>query len=267
MYKFYEHTLEKMSWLQNAMNRIDEMSNTVDRLKVLILSIVNVQKPTGNPITEHHYHLLFNAYGKISACFTTIERNTVRLWAISIADAQIQTYNEGFRTVNNFQSHRINIVANIGKRFNMRCYIDWAYERWLKQIDSNLNPDGSSLDFLERDSLTYHVFNLQALVFASMYLQSFYPKFNFYTYVSPRGCSLRKSVQFLVPYIEGRKTNVMFINTRIASDRQVQAALVGKPWDKMNARNLILLCRQFDPSLKIIIDKHYSPTAPKPSTA
>jgi hypothetical protein len=252
-----------MSWLQNSLNNIDVMSNTVDRLKTLILSIVNSQKPTGNPITEHQYHLLFNAYGKISACFSTQERENVRLWAISIADAQIKSYNEGFRIINNFQSHRLNIIANIGKRFNIRSYIDWAYARWLEQIDNNLNADGSSLDFLERDSLTYHVFNLQALVFASLYLQSFYPRFNFYTYVSPKCCSLKKSVQFLIPYIEGKKTNIMFVNTKFASDRQTQPALVGQPWDKMNARNLILQCRPFDPSLKIIIDKHYTP--PKPT--
>lgn len=251
-----------MSWLQTSLDNIDIMSNTVDRLKILILSIVNSQTPTGNPITEHKYHLLFNAYGKISACFSTQEKDTVRLWAISIADAQIKTYNEGFRIINNFQSHRLNIVANIGKRFNIRSYIDWAYARWLEQIDNNLNADGSSYDFLERDSLTYHVFDLQALVFASLYLQSFYPKFNFYTYVSPKGCSLKKSIQFLIPYINGTKTNIMFINTKYASDKQVQVALLGKPWDKMNARNLIVQCRPFDPSLQKIIDTYYTPAKP-----
>lgn len=242
--------------LRDSLNDIFVMNRGIDTLKKKILNTVENHVPTGNPITECNVYFLCDAFRKISSAFSPEECKKIKEWAVAIASALLKSYDEGFRIENNFQSHRIHIVSCIGYTFNQRVFVLWAYRAWSKQIETNLRPNGSSLDFEERDSLTYHVFNLQALVFTIKYLSPYFPRFNFYNYASPKNTSLKKSVDFLKPYIKGERQNIMFVNTKYASDKQIQVNLLGKPWDRFNARNLILKCKEYDPSLEEFVTNY-----------
>ena len=228
-------------------------------LREYILDVVTTHKPSGNPMEEHNIYFLFNALLKIDDKLPKDEYQKIHDWAIKIADAQIRTFNEGFKTMNNFQSHRIHIVANIGRTYNHATFLDWAHTHFLKQIENNLHPDGNSLDFIERDSLTYHVFNLQALRFALENLNVHNPTFDYYNYKSPSGSSIQQSVRFLIPYIQGKLQNYMFVNSKFLSDKTtIHVKEYNKQWSKENARNLLYLCMKYDPALEQIYKANYN---------
>lgn len=220
-----------------------------------VMKVVDQYSPNGHPIRESLMYAILEAYPSIT--FTDPERRKVINWIRRLANAQMNFVNTNSTPHNNFLAHQIKTVALAGDVLSNNTFIKWAETRMRSFIDNALYPDGSCLDFKERDSLTYVTYTLNALLIAVPPLEK-RTKINYYTYESPQKSSIQKSVHWLIPYIEGSKQNLMFLQSIYSSDsKTLHADKHGKPWDKADARQLLLKCVTYDTVIKDILTKHY----------
>lgn len=103
-------------------------------------------------------------------------------------------------------------------------------EQWrvnlYSQIRANVQPDGSSYDFQDRDSVHYHVFSEVAWLKAANYLRHHGEEIP-----ADVSESLERSIAFAEPYLKGEKTHLEFVNSRNPRDAIRHPELVGQPYD------------------------------------
>jgi hypothetical protein len=134
--------------------------------------------------------------------------------------------------------------------------IDYTSRAFKEQVDKNLYPDGSSFDFHERDALHYHCYDLEPLLtLAAAADQS---HIDLYSHVSPKGASIAKSVQFLVPYCDGTQTHAEWVHSKVSFDRKRADSgdahfKAGALFEPRNGRRTLELAAYFDPSLDPLI--------------
>jgi hypothetical protein len=225
--------------------------------KRMILAWVKAYQPSGQPIDETKLEPLFVAYGLTRSAFSEEERVAADGWLRSIARAALAAFRpDSVTAFNNWNSHRLKIIGLIGFLLDDRSLVTHAMDGFRKQIERNLRPDGSSFDFHERDALHYHCYDLEPLLtLAGAARQN---GVNLYGYVAPNGACLSKSVRFLVPYCNGTKTHVEWVNSKVEFDRTRAEAgeekfQVGAAFDPRSALRVFELAALFDDAFKPMI--------------
>ena len=194
-----------------------------DKAREFILAWAQQNTPTGNPIDETTLDDLFFAFDLTQSQFSPAEKKSAQTWMRKVADTQIAIgliharKGDGI-SKNNWQSHRLKIVGLIGYTLAEKKYIDYAIEGFKRQIEVNLRPDGSSIDFHERDALHYHCYDVEPLLELAIAANN--NGTNLYTYKSKSGASLEKSVKFLLPFCSGEKKHPEFVKSTVAFDRK-----------------------------------------------
>lgn len=224
------------------------------KFKTNVLHMVNTYVPTGHPIDESQFYILFEAFLTYRTLFTADEVRRINTWILAIGRAQIRTFKVGLNTKNNWNSHRLKIVACAARVINSSELYTWAHTKFYEHIAINLLPDGSCYDWLERDSMSYVTYNLVAYLIAIKHLQIRY-KDDYYNYISPTGSSIKKSIYWTFSYIEGTQTNIMFMKSSVASDTTKTGW--GKPWSKDDAKPMLQLAIPYDPPLKAYYAAQY----------
>jgi hypothetical protein len=225
----------------------------------LILGWAQTYAPAGQPVDETKLEPLFTAYGLTRAGFTVQERKTVEAWLRLIAQRQCEPVQPGSVTAsNNWQSHRLKIVGSIGYLLEDRELIAWAEDGFKQQVGANLHPDGSSLDFHERDALHYHCYDLEPLL--TLALAASQRGVALYDYRAPNGASLRQAVQFLVPYCNGTATHAEWVHSQVAFDRARAEAgeekfAAGSLFDPRGGLRALALASYFDGGLETLVGK------------
>lgn len=184
-----------------------------------ISSWAKVNQPLANPINNTKLEPLFEAYDLIKDDIPAEDRKITNAWLTQIAIAEINNPRMNTeKSYNNWNSHRIKIVGEIAYILNdnkLKVYVDTMMKR---QINLNLYANGSGMDFVERDALHYHAYTLEPLLSIATVIKRG-GGMNFYTYVSPSGSSIAKSVDFFVPYATGKQTHPEFVNSTVAFDK------------------------------------------------
>ena len=194
-----------------------------DKAREFILAWAQQNMPTGNPIDETTLDDLFFAFDLTQSQFSPAEKKSAQTWMRKVADTQIAIgmiharKGDGI-SKNNWQSHRLKIVGLIGYTLAEKKYIDYAIESFKKQIEVNLRPDGSSIDFHERDALHYHCYDVEPLL--ELAIAAYNNGTNLYTYKSKSGASLEKSIKFLMPFCSGEKKHPEFVKSTVAFDHK-----------------------------------------------
>jgi hypothetical protein len=180
-----------------------------------------VNKSCGDPIDETKLENLITGYDIVRNAIDPAVKKEVDSWLQNIADGELNSkYMAPGRgtAVNNWNSHRIKIIAMIVYTLHNDKYDKIIQNELTKQIAINLYADGSGLDFAERDALHYHVYTLEPLITAAMVIYRATGK-NYFNYESEKGSSIKKSTDFLVPFVTGEKTHGEFLNSRVAFDK------------------------------------------------
>ena len=186
-----------------------------------LLAWANTNKSTGDPIDETKLEALYSAYDMIRDKVPADVRKAVDNWLNSIADGEINSkYAQPGKgtAINNWNSHRIKIIAMISYTLHNKSNYSLIQHELEKQIAINLFPDGSGRDFEDRDALHYHIYTLEPLLSAITTIYRATGK-DYFNYESPTGSSIRKSVDFLVPFVNGEKTHGEFLNSKSSFDR------------------------------------------------
>lgn len=201
--------------------KIDNNKACLGKAAEYLLAWAKVNKSSGDPIDETKLEDFVAGYDMIRNDVTPEVRKTVDKWLLSIADGEINSEHAvGTKgtAVNNWNSHRIKIIAMIVYTLHDNKYNKIVEQLLTRQIAINLYPDGSGYDFEERDALHYHVYTLEPLLTAATAIYRATGK-DYFNYESEKGSSIKKSIDFLVPYITGEKTHGEFMNSRVGFDR------------------------------------------------
>jgi hypothetical protein len=223
-----------------------------EKCQHFLMAWAKKNKSRGDPIDDTNLDSAIVAYDLIRKTCSSAEKKTIEAWFRQAADAEMETAEKGKGTKNNWHSHRLKIVGLVGLLLDEKKLVNYTIEAFKKHIDHNLEPDGSSLDFHERDALHYHCYDLEPLITLCIAMEQAGHKL--YQHESPKGASISKSVHFLVPYCDGTRTHKEWINSKVAFDRK--RAESGDPhykpgilFDPKSGRQTIELAAHFEPKL------------------
>lgn len=208
-------------------------------------------RPTGDPIDETGLEPAIFGYRLLRAELPAAQRDAIDGWLQATARAEIASRNPTRKTAtNNWHSHRLKIVGLIGFALRDEKLIAYARHGLKQQLNDNLLPDGSSIDFVERDALSYHTYDLQPLLTLALAFAE--RGEDFYRWKTPQGASLQKSVAFLLPYLDGRQTHAEFVGSNVRfdkarSDHREAGHVIGAAYDPRNAASAMELAAAFEP--------------------
>lgn len=235
------------------LNLINSRNTSDADSMVLILRIVNGYVPNGHPIQESLMYLLCLEYQLLRTRFTSVQQTLINAWIRRLGYAQMNYKNTNASPNNNWLANQIKNVAICGDVLRDMTLLNWANNKLMFFIATNLYANNTCIDFKERDSLTYTTYSMNALLLAILPLRKYF-KIDYYNYKSNQNSTIKSCIYQLKPFIEGRMVNLMFLKSIYPSDRTLHASLFGKPWDKRDARQLYLNARPFDTTMQSYFD-------------
>ncbi len=229
-----------------------------DALERYFAAWAPVFEPQGNPISETHFQQLILAFETGEDLLTPATHTlTLRLFQRT-ADVVFdrKRIRQGTDR-NNWQSHRIKLGTALAFVLDDRERIAISRGVFQQHIANTLSPDGTVLDFRERDALHYVVYSLEPLLTAALIARQHGE--DWYSFTTPEGASLARALQWLLPYATGERTHVEFQNTRIEFDRaRARAGVPGYSglWQPAEAATCYQLAarldaRWIDPALRL----------------
>jgi hypothetical protein len=267
-YIHYEGVLETDPKRQKTQEHLKDM----DRLALITLAYYGKQKPeyvsfikrfvrawgttykpTGNPINENKLEAVFCGYYLVKEEFSDSEQLELEEWMMEIVDMESRN-----TSMDNWETKRFKIMAEIALATDRGDFMQMAVERFKNYVANALNGDGSSVDFHERDALSYHVGGMVPLVNFSVLAEQQKIRIDnksLYEWEAPNGASVKKSVHFLDPYVIGNKEHIEFKNTEVQFDiERCEAGLdnycphIWEP-EKSSTADLYDLASAFEPEL------------------
>ncbi|RQH06188.1 alginate lyase family protein [Paraburkholderia dinghuensis] len=213
---------------------------------------VGTYQPSFNPIDETRFEGLILAYDMTASALPVKTRNATMAFLNRFASgyiAQVEAQPRPLKGTfaNNWQSHRVKLIAMIAFTLDNRKMIATAQSLFVEHLGDNVAPDGSTLDFTERDALHYVAFDLQPLVTAALAARRH--NRNWLTERATNGATLAKALDWLTPYATGEKTHEEFVRSTVPFDaRRREAGLPGftGAWDPKNAAELFHLAARLD---------------------
>ncbi|NJN27527.1 MAG: hypothetical protein HC819_16910 [Cyclobacteriaceae bacterium] len=177
--------------------------------------------PTGNPINENKFVPLFWAYYLFYDRFSIDERKLVEQWMRDIVSAeQAREYTPN----NNWQTKRLRMIGMIGCVLGDEQMKQFAIAGFKEYINTACFADGTSNDLKQRDALSYHIGGIKPMLTIVINLKPFDSAFDLYDYVGSNGSSIKKSLEYIVPYATGEKVRKEWVNTTVQIDKDRAAA-------------------------------------------
>jgi len=227
----------------------DRYLKLVDRL---LYAWVTTYEPSFNPIDETPFEGLILAYDMTASALPVKTRNATMAFLTKLAngyiaqiDAQKRPLTGTFR--NNWQSHRVKLIAMAAFTLDNRKLIEAAQRLYIEHVNDNIAPDGTTVDFGERDALHYVTYDLQPLVTAALAARRH--NRNWLNERSPGGATLAAALNWLTPYATGATTHDEFVHSSVPFDaKRREAGLPGYSgqWDPKNAAELYHLAARLD---------------------
>lgn len=211
---------------------------------------LNVYRVSLNPIDETGLDNVILAYDLLADRLPDdLRRKIFRLMReLAIGYLAVRPDPGNSTTVNNWQSHRVKLIALSAFALNEPGLIAESRRAFQRQLDDNLRRDGSTLDFEQRDALHYVVYDLEPLLTAALAAKAH--GLDWYNMKSRSGASLNTAVQWLEPYAAGTRGHEEFVHSTVNFDRiRAAAGLPGfsGPFDPKVGTMLYHLAARLDP--------------------
>lgn len=228
---------------------------------------VTTYQPSFNPIDETRFEGLILAYDLTASALPVKTRNAAMAFITKLANGYIAQIDAQPRPLtgtfaNNWQSHRIKLIAMAAFTLDNRKMIATAQRLFVEHIGDNIAPDGSTRDFSERDALHYVAYDLQPLVTAALAARRH--NRNWLTLRARNGATLALALDWLVPYALGQKTHDEFVHSSVPFDaKRREAGLPGftGAWDPKSAAELFHLAARLD-GRYVPVARKLAPTPP-----
>lgn len=202
--------------------RVTRDKKYLHRAAIYIMAWAATTGSRGDPIDDTNLDPAIEAFDMVKDDLPPEQTAAIADWLRRTAEAEIHApYNRPGRATsyNNWHSHRLKIVGEVAFAIEDTALQAYTIEGLKEQIGRNLNPDGSSSDFIARDALHYHVYDLEPLLTLAIVLQKA-TGVDYYTYQASSGSSIRKSVEWLLPFVTGERTHAEFVHSTVEFDRR-----------------------------------------------
>ena len=223
----------------------------VDKAKEFLLAWVNTYKPTGNDVNENKLDICFFAYDVFGSHFSPAEKEKIKEWIEDIAYKQKALWNTE-KGSSNRHAKRLKLILLGSFILNNNELKRFVIDKADELLNTALYPDGTTRDLERRDAMHYNVGLLKNTLELAHAMRLI--GVNLYTRETEQGATLKKCVDYVLPYAKGEKIYKEWVNTKIELDRKRWEAgdpfyKPGKPWDPAEAVPLLTLAKSFDPSL------------------
>jgi hypothetical protein len=226
-------------------------------LRALISAWTQTYAITGNDVNENKFSPLLMAYASLRETFSPEDRTPIDAWVEQLGTVHAQRVEAAGQATNRYGKHlRLTaLAAAILGRDDWRQIAGAGAKRMIQQ---GLRPDGTSLDLERRDSLGYHGSAVKSLIEMSRLIPRTPGEPTLYDWVAPSGASIRRSVDYVVPYATGEKTRQEWRNTTVELDRRRAAAGLaeyqpGRRYEPRQALTLMELASLYDPGLRPLV--------------
>jgi len=223
-----------------------------------VLAWAKTCRPPENPIDATNLETLIETYDLIRLQMNPPDQQTVNNWLKSVIDTLFASEDPSKNNYrNNWQAHRLKIISMAAFVLGDQTTEQRALGELKILMESNLNADGTTYDFLERDALHYHVYDLEPLIrTAILYQRS--QNLDLYHYTTDKGASIAHCVAFLVPYADKEKTHPEWVHTTVQFDIQrdqnhEKGYTMGENFDPPRAQKCLELAQFFEPNLKTLV--------------
>jgi hypothetical protein len=221
--------------------------------------------PSYNPIDETNLGPLIQSYAWARDGLSPETRAATGRFLSTLAEGYItrsETHRDSPRPpqsatwTNNWQSHRVKIMAMSAAALDDHTLLAKVEQLFLAQLANNVKPDGSVIDFEQRDALHYVVFDLEPLATAAVAAQPFGR--DWLRLKSSTGSSLASALSWLAPYASGERMHQEFVHSQVEFDRtRANAGVAGfsGQWEPKGAATLF--------QQAAVLDARYRPLAEK----
>lgn len=242
--------------------RVEGEKSYLQNLTSYLTAWAKINIGRGDPIDDTNLEPAIEAYDLVKGKLKPNDNELIVKWFKQTADAEIAAHQKGMNketAYNNWNSHRLKIVGMIAYAINNDDYKKYVNEDLKRHLQKNLLPDGSSIDFKLRDALHYHVYDLEPLLTLSIILKRA-NGVDEYTTLTESGASIKKSVEWVVPFVTGEKTHAEFVNSTVKFDqaRAKNGEAAYKPgtlFNPVNGYQTLMLAAYFDPQYNAVIKK------------
>lgn len=227
------------------------------RARSYLLAWASTYRPTGNDVNENKLNPCFLTYGVLKDELPLKKQKEVERWLMDIADQQKQGWRLG-ETAGNRHAKRLRLIWILGLALEDRDLQEFAFSRSREVLRKALFSDGRSHDLERRDAMHYHVSCINGLLELSLIARI--SNINLYAETTPEGASIQKSVDYTLPYVHGEKIHPEWTNSQVALDHRRGASgdpyyRPGKPWDPVEAIDMLLMASVYDPELRTLADR------------
>ena len=221
-----------------------------------------------NPIDETGFDTLMLATDLTGADLPPRLRSKLNAFWTRMATGYLDAMDKTPKNqMTNWQSHRVKLATMAAFQTGDARLIDRARAAYRKQVNANIQPDGSVFDFHERDALHYVTYDLDPLLMAAIAAKAHGE--NWYGWQSSAGSSLAAALRWLEPYALGAKTHVEFARSKISFDKERAAAgqpdYAPHPWKRGNAVNTFALASLCDSAWAPLVQRLTAETRARPA--
>jgi len=226
-------------------------------LKRLIVAWAGAYRPTGNDVNENKLYPLLAAYASLRSEMPDEDRGRVDAWVERLGGLHAEAVERSQLFTNRYAKH-VRLLFICGRILGRPKWEEQAIEGARRFAARGLRADGTSEDLHRRDTLTYHCSALTPVIELAMLAGP--AGRELYEWTAPQGGSIRKSVEYVIPYAAGEKTREEWKNSTVGLDRRrAEAGLEhyrpGRLFKPVEALELIELAEFFDPKLLPLVQK------------
>ncbi len=223
-----------------------------------VLSWAKTCQPPENPIDATNLETLIETYDLIRADVAPADQALVDGWLRKVTQTLIASDDPRKKThINNWQAHRLKIIGMAAFTLGDPALEQQVLDSFKTLLQANLNGDGTTYDFLERDALHYHIYDLEPMIRLAMVYQRA-QNLDLYHWKTDNGASMAQCVAFLLPYAKGEKTHAEYVHTQVKFDIQraqnhEKGHGIGEPFDPKAAQKCLELAQYYQPELKSLV--------------
>jgi hypothetical protein len=209
-------------------------------------------RPSGNDVNDHKLMPLLEAYAVWRDRLSPSRGEQAESWLAELDQANraglAEDYRQG-RGNTNRAAKRVKMLMCSAVLRDHAADIDRAVADYRRHVEAALRPDGRSVDLERRDAMHYHISEVRSLIETAVLARG--TGRDLLDQTTPQGASLRKSLDFVVPYARQEKVYAEWVNSTIALDRRRWEAgdlhyQPGRPWDPATAADVFCLAALLD---------------------
>jgi hypothetical protein len=234
-----------------------------------LLSWAGVYRPTGNPIDEWFFVPLLQAIDLVARSLPPGEQATLLNWAQAFAISGDRFYEPKRDTnparSNNWMARRLlirTVAATVAGDDAARAVMPGLLRDFVARnyvAGPSGEPDGRTVDFLQRDALNYHMAAVQPLVEVTLYAPDLVD--------DVVRAATRSGLEFIRPYFLRQREHIEFARTTVPFDRERRddgnPVFRNAPWDPARGRVMLRLARAAFPEIRgwteQIVNQAYDP--------